>query len=193
MRTRGFTVWLTGLSGAGKSTLADLLAATLRENGHLVEVLDGDVVRTHLSRGLGFTKEDRDTNILRIGFVCELLTRNGVVAIAAAISPYRDARNEVRRRIGAFFEVHVRCPIDVLEERDTKGLYAKALRGELPNFTGISDPYEEPLSPELVLDTSTESPPESLRRLFHALELAGLVDAQGLPFAASAPGASDRR
>ena len=150
--SNGFTVWFTGLSGSGKSTLADLLAPALRERGHKVEVLDGDVVRTNLSKGLGFSKEDRDTNIRRIGFVCDLLTRNGVVAISAAISPYRDIRDEVRGMVGDnFVEVFVQCPIDVLSERDVKGLYKKALAGEIQNFTGVSDPYEEPLSPEVVV------------------------------------------
>ncbi len=134
---RGFVVWFTGLSGAGKSTLAQELESVYRRRGMKVEVLDGDVVRTNLSKGLGFSKEDRDTNIRRIGFVCKLLARNGV----AVISPYREVRDEIRRDIGDFVEVYLYCPIDILEQRDAKGLYAKALKGEIANFTGISDPY----------------------------------------------------
>ncbi len=172
---RGFVVWFTGLSGAGKSTLTCRLESVLRERGLKVEVLDGDIVRTNLSKGLGFSKEDRDTNIRRIGFVCKLLARNGVVTIAAAISPYREVRNEVRREIGNFIEVYVKCPIDVLTERDVKGLYAKALRGEITNFTGISDPYEEPLNPEVILETDEESEEESLGSLVNKLEELGYL------------------
>ena len=144
---KGFTLWFTGMSGAGKSTISRLLELRLRERGARVEVLDGDVVRTHLSKGLGFSKEDRDENIRRIGFVCELLSRNGVIAIAAAISPYRAVREEVRARIPNFVEVYVECPVEVLAERDVKGLYKRALAGEIPHFTGISDPYEPPVNP----------------------------------------------
>src|SRR5579863_8233187 len=168
--SEGFTLWFTGLSGAGKSTLANLAAAELRQRGHRVEVLDGDEVRTNLSKGLGFSKEDRDTNIRRIGYVCRLLARNGVVAISAAISPYRDIRNEVRAAHQRFFEVFVKCPLDTLVERDVKGLYKKALKGEIGSFTGVSDPYEEPLSPELVIESDSERPPESLKKLLAALE-----------------------
>src|SRR5579885_2139717 len=139
----GFTIWLTGLSGAGKSTLARGLAPALRERGRRVEVLDGDEVRENLSKGLGFSKEDRDTNIRRIAYVAKLVSRSGGVAITAAISPYRAIRDEARGNIGRFVEVFVRCPLDVLVQRDTKGLYAKALRGEIAQFTGVSDPYEE--------------------------------------------------
>jgi adenylyl-sulfate kinase len=165
MEGKGVTLWFTGLSGAGKTTLARLVEQELRRRGHKVEVLDGDVVRTNLSKGLGFSKEDRDTNIRRIGFVCNLLTRNEVIAIAAAISPYRDVRDEVRRDIGAFVEVFVKCPIDVLAERDVKGLYKKALAGEIKNFTGIDDPYEEPLAPEVVVATDRETPEQSAARI----------------------------
>src|SRR5689334_25152039 len=140
----GFTLWFTGLSGAGKSTISERVYAKLREAGAKVELLDGDVVRTHLSKGLGFSKEDRDTNIRRIGFVCELLSRNGVIAIAAAISPYRAVREEVRARIENFIEVFVDCPLEVLATRDVKGLYRKAMAGEIGQFTGVSDPYEPP-------------------------------------------------
>ncbi|MFQ6019214.1 MAG: adenylyl-sulfate kinase [Dehalococcoidia bacterium] len=178
---RGFVVWLTGLSGAGKSTLARRLGLVLKERGLNVEVLDGDVVRTNLSKGLGFSKEDRDTNIRRIGFVSWLLARNGVVAIVAAISPYRQVREEVRRQIGDFIEVYVKCPIEVLKARDVKGLYSRALRGEIPHFTGISDPYEEPLTPEVTLETDKETEEESLARLLARLEelrglSAGVID-----------------
>ncbi|MGH7936084.1 MAG: adenylyl-sulfate kinase, partial [Chthoniobacterales bacterium] len=165
----GFTLWFTGLSGAGKSTLANLVAAELRNRGQRVEILDGDEVRTNLSKGLGFSKEDRDTNIRRIGYVCNLLARNGVIAISAAISPYRDVRDEVRGLHQRFFEVFVKCPLDTLVERDVKGLYKKALKGEIANFTGVSDPYEDPLNPELVVETHVETREESLQRLIAQL------------------------
>jgi adenylyl-sulfate kinase len=170
MEQKGFTLWFTGLSGAGKSTLARLIETELIARGHRVEVLDGDVIRTNLSKGLGFSKEDRDTNIRRIGFVCNLLSRNQVVAIAAAISPYREVRDEVRRDIGTFVEVYVRCPIDVLAERDVKGLYKKALAGEIKNFTGVDDPYEAPLASEVIVETDVESAVESAARIIAKLE-----------------------
>ena len=171
----GFTVWFTGLSGAGKTAIADRLVPLLRDRGLKVELLDGDVVRTNLSKGLGFSKEDRDTNIRRIGFVCNLLTRNGVVAIGAAISPYRDVRDEVRADIGRFVEVFVKCPLEVLQERDVKGLYAKALRGEIANFTGVSDPYEDPLNPEVVIESDKETEEESLAKVVAKLEELGYL------------------
>src|SRR4051812_48680998 len=149
MENRGFTLWFTGLSGAGKSTLADVIEREIRERGRNVEVLDGDVVRTNLSKGLGFSKEDRDTNIRRIGFVAQLLTRNGVAVITAAISPYRSVRRECREMIGEnFVEVFVKCPVEVCASRDVKGLYKKAMSGEIPHFTGVSDPYEDPENAE---------------------------------------------
>jgi adenylyl-sulfate kinase len=175
----GFTLWFTGLSGAGKSTLANLVAEELRARGHHVEVLDGDEVRTNLSKGLGFSKQDRDTNIRRIGYVCRLLARNGVVAISAAISPYREIRDEVRSQHEYFFEVYVKCPLDTLVERDVKGLYRKALNGEIGNFTGVSDPYEEPFSPELIIESHRETPAQSAQRLLGSLERAGLVVEKG--------------
>ncbi len=178
MGQKGFTLWFTGLSGAGKTTLARLVETELSARGHKVEVLDGDIIRTNLSKGLGFSKEDRDTNIRRIGFVCNLLTRNDVVAIAAAISPYREVRDELRRDIGSFVEVYVRCPIDVLAERDVKGLYKKALAGEIKNFTGVDDPYESPLAAEVIVETDTESPEESTARIIAALEDLSLVAAR---------------
>jgi len=171
----GFTICLTGMSGAGKSTTARLLEKRLREAGARVEVLDGDLIRTYLSKGLGYTREDRIENIKRIGFVCELLSRNGVVAIIAAIAPYREARDEMRSRIQNFVEVYVKCPLDVLITRDDKGLYKKALAGEVAHFTGISAPYEEPLHPEVTIDSSVESPQESASKVWEALVARGLI------------------
>jgi len=168
---RGFAIWLTGLSGAGKSTLAQALAERLRSAGAKVEILDGDVVRENLSQGLGFSREDRDTNIRRIAFVTKLLVRNGVVVIVAAISPYRAARDSARAEIGGFVEVHVDCPVPELTRRDTKGLYVRALAGELHGFTGISDPYEEPLAPEVVVHTDRESVDESVQKILAATGL----------------------
>jgi adenylyl-sulfate kinase len=170
MSTNGFTIWFTGLSGAGKSTLAALLERDLRARGRKVEVLDGDVIRTHLSSGLGFSKADRDTNIRRIGWVCEVLTRNDVIAIAAAISPYRAVREEVRERIGRFVEVFVDVPLEVAIARDVKGLYRKALNGEIKQFTGVSDPYEPPLDPEVTVRTHVETPAASVAAILAKLE-----------------------
>lgn len=172
---KGFTIWLTGLSGAGKTTVSYLLAERFRAFGASVEVLDGDVVRTHLSKGLGFSKEDRDENIRRIAFVCQLLSRNGVIAIAAAISPYRALRNEVRDRITNFVEVYCECPVGVLIERDVKGLYTDALAGHLRNFTGISDPYEVPVAPEVIIHSDRESPEQSVQRIWQTLRALGLI------------------
>lgn len=172
-QARGFTLWLTGLSGAGKSTLAGAVSRELSRHGIRVETLDGDDVRQNLSKGLGFSREDRDTNIRRIGYVAKLLTRNGVAVISAAISPYRDVRDEVRREFGggagAFVEVHVKASLDACIRRDTKGLYARALKGEIPQFTGVSDPYEEPLTPELVIDTEREDVATSAARVIDRL------------------------
>ena len=158
MHRKGFTLWFTGLSGAGKSTLSVMAADELRRRGLNAEILDGDEVRTNLSKGLGFSKEDRDTNIKRIGYVCKLLTRNGVVAISAAISPYKAVRDYNRAQIGHFVEIYVRCSIEALTKRDVKGLYKKARSGELKQFTGISDPYEHPLQPEVVCATYESTP-----------------------------------
>jgi len=174
--SKGFVVWFTGLSGAGKSTIANALKAELELRGRHVELLDGDEVRTHLSKGLGFSKEDRDTNIRRIGYVARLVARSGGVAITAAISPYRDVRAEVRAETPGFVEVFARCPLDTLVERDVKGLYKKAIAGEIKNFTGVSDPYEEPLHPEVVCDTSRESLQQSLAKVIDALERLGHLD-----------------
>src|SRR3989442_1340525 len=154
---KGFTVWFTGLPCAGKSTLANLLYQELRRRGRKVELLDGDVIRTNLSKGLGFSKEDRDTNIMRIGFVADLLTRNGVVCIVSAISPYRNARNECRSNIKDFVEVYVHATVEEGAKRDVKGLYAKALAGEITGLTGVSDPYEPPASPEIYVDTISQT------------------------------------
>ncbi len=167
---RGFTVWFTGLSCSGKTTVSQRVAEELRKRGLKVEILDGDVVRTNLSKGLGFSKEDRDTNIKRIGFVCKLLSRNGVVAIGAAISPYREVRDYNRQEIGDFVEVYCKCPLEVCIERDVKGLYKKALAGEISNYTGVSDPYEEPLNPEVVLETDREEEEESVAKVMRKLE-----------------------
>ena len=175
MEYKGATIWMTGLSGSGKSTVANMLAKRLRAVGARVEILDGDVVRTNLSKGLGFSKEDRDTNIRRIGFVCNLLSRNGVFAIAAAISPYKAVRDEVRAAAGDFVEVFADCPLDTLVERDAKGLYKKALAGEIKNFTGVSDPYEPPESPEVRLDSSQQTAEESTESVWQYLIGAGLL------------------
>jgi len=169
----GFVIWFTGLSGAGKSTLTGLLAPELRDKGLKVEILDGDEVRTNLSKGLGFSKEDRDTNIRRIGWVAHLLARNGVCVITTAISPYREIRDENRKLIGNFVEVFVKCPVSALAERDVKGLYKKALAGEIKNFTGVSDPYEEPLSPEIMVETDRETPRQSADKILARLRELG--------------------
>lgn len=172
---RGFTIWFTGLSGSGKTTLAQLVELSLRQKGYKVELLDGDVVRTNLSKGLGFSKRDRNINIRRIGFVCNLLTRNGVVAIAAAISPYWRTREQVRKEIGDFVEVYCKCPVEVCIKRDVKGLYKRAQSGEISNFTGISDPYEEPKYPEVVVETNKESVEVSIFKILRKLEDMGFI------------------
>jgi adenylylsulfate kinase len=167
----GMTLWFTGLPGAGKSTLAQRVAGKLLDAGVRVEVLDGDVIRTVLSPDLGYSKQDRDANIRRIGFFSQLLSRNGVVVIVAAISPYRATREEVRQNHGGlrFVEIFVDCPLKVLIARDTKGLYQRALRGEIPNFTGVSDPYETPENPEIIVQTDRHTPDESVSQIFEAL------------------------
>ena len=178
---KGFTLWFTGMSGAGKSTISDVIYERLRHAGARVELLDGDVVRTNLSQGLTFSKEDRDINIRRIGFVSELLTRNGVIAIVAAISPYRAVREEVRQKIEHFVEVHVECPVAVLAERDVKGLYKRALNGEIANFTGVSDPYEAPLHPEVTVNSLTETLDESVAKVWGTLKELGLISFDRTP------------
>jgi len=172
---KGFTIWFTGLPCSGKSTLAEKVEEMLLERGMKVEVLDGDVVRTNLSKGLGFSQEDRDINIRRIGFVCHLLTRNDVVAIGAAISPYRQIRDENRRLIGRFVEVYCKCSLEELKKRDVKGMYAKAERGEIKNFTGVSAPYEEPLKPEVIVETDKETEEQSVEKIIRTLELMGYI------------------
>jgi adenylyl-sulfate kinase len=177
LKHEGFTLWLTGMSGAGKSTISDELMARFRAGGAKVELLDGDIVRTNLSQGLGFSREDRDTNVRRIGFVAELLSRNGVIVVVAAISPYRATRDEVKARIANFVEVHVDCPIEVLAARDVKGLYKRALAGEVGNFTGISDPYEPPVDATVVVRSDRETVGESVDKIWRELERRGLVSA----------------
>jgi adenylyl-sulfate kinase len=171
----GLVLWLTGLSGAGKSTIASALEPRLLERGHRVEVLDGDEVRTNLCQELGFSREDRDTNIARIGYVAGKLAKHGVVVVVAAISPYREARDRIRAAVSNFVEVHVAAPVETCAERDVKGLYAKALAGVIPNFTGISDPYESPLEPQVVLHTERETVEESAEKVFAWLEANGLA------------------
>lgn len=179
MSEKGTVIWLTGLSGAGKSTLAQSIAEHLSARGRQVEILDGDEVRENLSRGLGFSREDRDTNVRRIGFVARLLARNGVTVLAAAISPYQQSRDDVRSQVeseGArFLEVFVRCPLDTLIERDVKGLYKRALAGEIANFTGVSDPYEEPIAPDIIVDSSLESISRSAGRILARLDEIKLI------------------
>src|SRR6476659_8667154 len=168
---KGFTLWFTGLSGAGKTTISHLVETELRERGSRIEILDGDIVRENLSKGLGFSKEDRDTNIRRIAFVANLLSRNEVPVITAAISPYREIRDEARQRMGdRFVEAYVKASVETCEERDVKGLYAKARSGEIKEFTGVSDPYEIPENPELVIDTESQSPEESAQQILTYLE-----------------------
>jgi adenylylsulfate kinase len=173
----GFTVWFTGLSGSGKSTIAEMLYHEFQARGMKTEILDGDVVRTNLSKGLGFSKEDRDTNIMRIGFVANLLTRNGVATICCPISPYKETRDANRALIGNFVEVYVHATVEELaENRDPKGLYKKALAGEITGFTGVDDPYEVPENPELVVDTMTETPEESLQNVLRSLVKLGYIE-----------------
>jgi adenylylsulfate kinase len=174
---QGFTVWFTGLSGSGKSTIAEMLYHEFQARGMKTEILDGDVVRQNLSKGLGFSKEDRDTNIMRIGFVANLLTRNGVATICCPISPYKETRDANRELIGNFVEVYVHATIEELaENRDPKGLYKKALAGEITGFTGVDDPYEVPENPELTVDTMSESPEESLQNVLRTLVKLGYID-----------------
>lgn len=173
---KGFTIWFTGMSGAGKTTISSRVAPILRDRGLKVEVLDGDVIRDNLSAGLGFSKEDRDENIRRIGWICELLTRNAVATIAAAISPYKEARGAVRAKVENFVEVFCDCPLEVLTQRDPKGLYKRALAGEIKNFTGIDDPYERPELPEVLLDTAGTSIDHCVDQVLAELERRGLLE-----------------
>ena len=172
---RGFTLWLTGLSGAGKTTIAGLLADKLRASGLRVEVLDGDALRASFSRDLGFSREDRALQIERLGFLCELLNRNDVVAIVAAITPVRSARDQVRTKLKNFVEILLECPVEVLAQRDPKGLYGKAKRGEIQSFTGVSDPYEPPLSPEMKLRTDHQTAARCMQDIWRYLENARMI------------------
>ena len=174
---KGFTVWFTGLPGSGKTTLAQELELALLERGLSVEVLDGEIIRTNISSGLTFSKEDRDQNVRRIGYVCQLLSRNSVAAIAAAIAPYQAARQENRQAISRYVEVYCRRPLEALIAEDPKGLYQKAKAGEITSFTGISDPYEEPLEAEIIVETDQEAVTESLAKVLCALELKGYIPA----------------
>jgi adenylylsulfate kinase len=175
---KGFCLWFTGLSGSGKTTITNLLVKELRSRGAKLEVLDGDIVRENLSKGLGFSKEDRDTNIRRIAFVANLLSRNGVPVITAAISPYREIRDEARQLMdGRFIETYVKASVATCEARDVKGLYAKARAGEIKEFTGVSDPYEPPKNPEIVCETEHETPEESAQKILTFLEERGLIPA----------------
>lgn len=175
METHSAIIWLTGLSGVGKSTIAKLVAQRLRQINYRVEVLDGDEVRQNLSAGLGFSKADRDINICRIGFVCHLLSRNGVIAIGAVISPYRSVREDLKQKIPHFLEIFVNCPLEVCIQRDVKGLYAQALQGKIPAFTGISDPYEEPLNPDLTIYSHKEAAETSAQRVMNLLYERGYI------------------
>jgi len=177
---RGFTLWFTGLSGAGKTTIAEIVEHELRIRTRKIEVLDGDIVRTNLSKGLGFSREDRDTNVLRIGFVADLLTRHGVGVIVSAISPFKEVRDQVRQNVGEdFIEIFVDAPLEVCAERDVKGLYKRAFAGEIPQFTGVSDPYEAPEAPELHIKTDEEEPQESAARVIGYLEDLGYLTPVG--------------
>ena len=175
MKHSGFTLWFTGLSGAGKTTISQEVAFQLKTRGFPVEILDGDVVRTHLSQGLGFSKEDRDINIRRIGFVASLLSRHQVIVIVSAISPFQETREEVRKMTENFVEVYVKASLDICEKRDVKGLYAKARSGEIKQFTGIDDPYQEPINPEIICHTEQETVDESIAKVIYNLEKMGYL------------------
>ena len=176
---KGVTVWFTGLPCSGKTTLALKLSAELKKRGIMAEDLDGDITRKYLSKGLGFSKEDRDETIRRVGFVCSLLTRHGAVTTAAFVSPYRSIRAEIREMIGNFVEVYVKCSLDKCIERDVKGMYKKAMAGEIKNFTGVSDPFEEPENPEVTVETDRESEDECLRKVLQKMEGLGFLPAAG--------------
>lgn len=191
MSRQGLTIWFTGLSGAGKSTLAEAVAQRLRAQGELVEIMDGDEVRTHLSKGLGFSREDRDTNIKRIAYVCKLLTRNGVICISAAIAPYREARAWAREEIGDFIEVYVKCPLEVCRERDVKGLYKLVDEGKIQHFTGVDDPYEEPENPDLVIETSKQSLEESVETLLAKVRSLGYLQQEDAQLVAAGAQANE--
>lgn len=181
MKYSGLTLWFTGLSGAGKTTVSQGVELELKKRGCPVEVLDGDVVRTHLSQGLGFSKEDRDINVHRIGFVASLLSRHQVIVIVSAISPYRETREKVRQMTENFVEVYVKASLETCEDRDVKGLYAKARSGKIKGFTGIDDPYEEPINPEIICNTEQESIDESVVKVIHYLEKMGYIPVCDIP------------
>jgi adenylylsulfate kinase len=170
MKETGLTIWFTGLPSSGKSTIADVLAEKLKEKGLKVERLDGDIIRHHLWKELGFSKEDRDENIRRAAYLAGLLTRNGIITMTTFISPYRELRQYARETIGNFIEVYVKCPVEICIERDVRGLYKKALAGEIKNFTGVSDPYEEPLNPEVLIESDKETLEDSVARVINKLE-----------------------
>ena len=177
LKIQGFTVWFTGLPCSGKTTISEIVEQELRSRGFNVEALDGDEIRRNLSKGLGFSKEDRDTHLRRVGFIARLLTRNNVATLSAFVSPYRELRSHLRSEIGNFVEVYVKCPVEVCIQRDVKGMYKKALAGEIQNFTGISDPYEEPLEPEIIVETDKETSEESAQKVVRNLEILGYVPA----------------
>lgn len=180
MKQRGVTVWFTGLPAAGKTTISQGVERELRARGYSVELLDGDIIRQHLTKGLGYSKEDRDENIRRIGFVAQLLTRNGVIVLVAVISPYREIREEVKKRIRDFIEVYVNAPLEVCEQRDPKGLYKKARAGEIRNFTGIDAPYEPPLHPDVECRTAEETVEDSIQKVLQYMEASGYILLAGM-------------
>ena len=175
MEQKGVTLWFTGLPSSGKSTIASALAQELKETGHKVERLDADIIRKHLWKELGYTKEDRDENIRRVTYLAKLLTRNGIITITSFISPYRELREYARKDIGDFVEIYVKCPVEVCIQRDTRGMYEKALAGEIPNFTGVSDPYEEPLNPEVLIESDKESLEESVTKVIAKIKELGYI------------------
>ena len=175
MEQRGFTLWFTGLPSSGKSTIADAVAEALRKRGLKTERLDADIIRKHLWKELGYSKEDRDENIRRASFLAKLLTRNGIAVLTSFISPYRELRDYARREIGNFVEIYVKCPVDVCIQRDARGMYKKALAGEIPNFTGVSDPYEEPLNPEVLIESDKESLEESVTKVMTKIKELGYI------------------
>ena len=172
---RGFTIWFTGLPCSGKSTIADAVAGELRKERPNVERLDADIIRKHLWRELGYSKEDRDENIRRATYLAQLLTRNGVAVLTSFISPYRELREYARQEIGDFVEVYVKCPVEVCSQRDTRGMYKKALAGDIPNFTGVSDPYEEPLHPEVLIESDKEPLAQGVSRVMAKLKELGYI------------------
>lgn len=176
VKDNGVTLWFTGLPCSGKSTVADVVAKELRKMGLKAERLDGDIIRKHLWKELGFSKEDRDENIRRAAFLAKLLTKNGIAVLTSFISPYRELRDYARREIGDFVEIYVKCPVEVCIQRDTRGMYQKALAGEIPNFTGVSDPYEEPLNPEVLIESDKESLEESVTKVITKIKELGYLD-----------------